>query len=464
MSLKMTEKHRILVVDDEPDIRQLVSEILEDEGYQVVVAETAEEAREQVRVNRPELILLDIWMPGEDGISLLKSWYESGVLRCPVIMMSGHGTIETAVEATRLGAYDFIEKPLTMAKLLLSVEHGLRSSLLEQENRGLKRQVLAPSEPIGSSSTMRELRLQAERIAQYKDVVVILYVESGVGKEVFSRYIHSKSERANSSFVKAIVSAHNQENFLSMLFGAEQDGQITPGLMDEAQGGTLYLCDIPALDEASQEALLLTLRDKQYTRIGGRSKIDFSATLIVSAQHDLRDDVEAGVFSEELFFRVNVVPLLIPPLREHPEDVTELLNFYVDRLIALDGLPYRHFSVAAQNYLRNYRWLGNIRELRNLVQRLLILGTETEINQEEVEEVLGRSIPIFSQGIEQLPISLFELPLRQAREQFEHDYLSYQLEQCSGNVSQLAERVQMERTHLYRKMRSLNIDPKQFGK
>lgn len=464
MSLKMTEKHRILVVDDEPDIRQLVSEILEDEGYQVVVAETAEEAREQVRVNRPELILLDIWMPGEDGISLLKSWYESGVLRCPVIMMSGHGTIETAVEATRLGAYDFIEKPLTMAKLLLSVEHGLRSSLLEQENRGLKRQVLAPSEPIGSSSTMRELRLQAERIAQYKDVVVILYGESGVGKEVFSRYIHSKSERANSSFVKAIVSAHNQENFLSMLFGTEQDGQITPGLMDEAQGGTLYLCDIPALDEASQEALLLTLRDKQYTRIGGRSKIDFSATLIVSAQHDLRDDVEAGVFSEELFFRVNVVPLLIPPLREHPEDVTELLNFYVDRLIALDGLPYRHFSVAAQNYLRNYRWLGNIRELRNLVQRLLILGTDTEINQEEVEEVLGRSIPIFSQGIEQLPISLFELPLRQAREQFEHDYLSYQLEQCSGNVSQLAERVQMERTHLYRKMRSLNIDPKQFGK
>lgn len=464
MSLKMTEKHRILVVDDEPDIRQLVSEILEDEGYQVVVAETAEEAREQVRVNRPELILLDIWMPGEDGISLLKSWYESGVLRCPVIMMSGHGTIETAVEATRLGAYDFIEKPLTMAKLLLSVEHGLRSSLLEQENRGLKRQVLAPSEPIGSSSTMRELRLQAERIAQYKDVVVILYGESGVGKEVFSRYIHSKSERANSSFVKAIVSAHNQENFLSMLFGTEQDGQITSGLMDEAQGGTLYLCDIPALDEASQEALLLTLRDKQYTRIGGRSKIDFSATLIVSAQHDLRDDVEAGVFSEELFFRVNVVPLLIPPLREHPEDVTELLNFYVDRLIALDGLPYRHFSVAAQNYLRNYRWLGNIRELRNLVQRLLILGTDTEINQEEVEEVLGRSIPIFSQGIEQLPISLFELPLRQAREQFEHDYLSYQLEQCSGNVSQLAERVQMERTHLYRKMRSLNIDPKQFGK
>ena len=464
MSLKMTEKHRILVVDDEPDIRQLVSEILQDEGYKVVVAENAEMAREQVRVSRPELILLDIWMPGEDGISLLKSWYESGVLGCPVIMMSGHGTIETAVEATRLGAYDFIEKPLSMAKLLLSVEHGLRASQLEQENKGLKKQVLAPSEPIGSSIAMRDLRLQSERIAQYTDVVVILYGESGTGKEVFARYIHAKSERSNSQFIKSIVSSHGSDNFLAELFGSEEKGRITPGLFDEAQDGTLYLCDIPALDTASQEALLLALRDKNYTRIGGTNKIDLRVALIVSAQHDLRDDVEAGKFSEELYFRVNVVPLMIPALREHSEDVTELLNFYVDRLIALDGLPYRHFSVAAQNYLRNYRWLGNIRELRNLVQRLLILGTETEITQEEVEDVLGRSIPVFSQGIEQLPVSLFELPLRQAREQFEHDYLSYQLEQCAGNVSQLAERVQMERTHLYRKMRSLNIDPKQFSK
>ena len=464
MSLKMTEKHRILVVDDEPDIRQLVSEILEDEGYHVVVAETAEQAREQVRVSRPELILLDIWMPGEDGISLLKSWYESGVLNSPVIMMSGHGTIETAVEATRLGAYDFIEKPLSMAKLLLSVDHALKSSQLEQENKGLKKQVLAPSEPIGSGQVMRDLRLQSERIAQYTDVVVILYGESGVGKEVFARYIHSKSERANNSFVKAIVSSFTTDSLLEELFGKEDGGKITPGLFDEAQGGTLYLCDAPALDEDAQQALLLVLRDKQYTRIGGQTKIDFQVSVVVSAQHDLRDDVDAGLFSEELYFRINVVPLVIPPLREHPEDVTELLNFYVDRLIALDGLSYRHFSVAAQNYLRNYHWLGNIRELRNLVQRLLILGTDTEITQEEVEEVLGRSIPIFSQGVEQLPVSLFELPLRQAREQFEHDYLSYQLEQCGGNVSQLAERVQMERTHLYRKMRSLNIDPKQFSK
>jgi len=464
MSLKVAEKYRVLVVDDEPDIRQLVGEILEDEGYHVVLAEDAEQAREQVRASRPQLILLDIWMPGEDGISLLKSWYESGLLSCPVIMMSGHGTIETAVEATRLGAYDFIEKPLSMAKLLLSVEHGIRSSQLEQENRGLKKQVLAPAEPIGSSMAVRDLRAQSERIAEHADAAVILYGESGSGKEVFARYIHNKSERANGSFVKSIVSAHLPATFQEMLFGKEEAGLITTGLFDEAQGGTLYLCDIAALGAEVQQSLLLALRDKVYIRIGGTVKIDLRSELIVSAQHDLRDDVDSGRFSDELFFRLNVVPLVIPPLREHPEDVPELLNFYVDRLIALDGLPYRHFSVAAQNYLRNYRWLGNIRELRNLVQRLLILGTDTEITQEEVEEMLGRSIPIFSQGVEQLPVSLFEMPLRQAREQFEHDYLSYQLEQCGGNVSQLAERVQMERTHLYRKMRSLNIDPKQFNK
>ena len=464
MSLKTAEKYRILVVDDEPDIRQLVGEILEDEGYQVVIAENAEQAREQVRVSRPELILLDIWMPGEDGISLLKSWYESGLLSCPVIMMSGHGTIETAVEATRLGAYDFIEKPLSMAKLLLSVEHGIRASQLEQENKGLKKQVLQPTEPVGSSAAIRELRTQSERIAQHADAVVMLYGESGSGKEVFARYIHSKSERSNGSFVKAIVSAQSPEAFREQLFGKEESGEITSGLLDESQGGTLYLCDIAALDTEFQQQLLLVLRDKVYTRVGGDTKIDLRSELIVSAQTDLRDDVESGRFSDELFFRLNVVPLVIPPLREHPEDVPELLNFYVDRLIAVDGLAYRHFSVAAQNYLRNYTWLGNIRELRNLVQRLLILGTDTEITQEEVEEMLGRSIPIFSGGVEQLPVSLFELPLRQAREQFEHDYLSYQLEQCGGNVSQLAERVQMERTHLYRKMRSLDIDPKQFNK
>lgn len=452
----------ILVVDDEPDIRQLVSEILEDEGYEVAVAENAEQAKELRRQRRPDLVLLDIWMPGEDGISLLKGWQKSGALCCPVIMMSGHGTIETAVEATRLGAYDFIEKPLSMAKMLLTIENAMHSEKLAQENKGLRDQLSAPDEPVGSSELMKTLREQAQRIAEHNDVVLV-YGESGVGKEVFARYLHAHSKYAERAFVKATVSSFEADKVSRELFGWETDDKVQYGLLDEAQGGALYLSDIAALPEDAQQRLLSALREGYYTRIGGSEHIDLGLMLLVSSQHDLRDDVSAGTFDKDLYTELAIVPLMIPGLREHPEDVPELLNYYVDQLTEHEGLPYRHFSVPAQNFLRNYQWFGNIRELRNLVQRLLIMGTEAEITQEEVEESLGTEIPIFSQAV-QAPDSLFDLPLRQAREQFEHDYLDYQLKQVSGNVSKLAELVKMERTHLYRKMRSLNIDPKKYGK
>ena len=464
----MAEKQTILVVDDEPAIRELVGEILEDEGYQVITADSAEQAREKRRLRRPELVLLDIWMPGDDGISLLKSWKENGGLCCPVIMMSGHGTIETAVEATRLGAYDYIEKPLSMAKMLLTIENALRSGQLEQENKGLKKQLQIPPEPIGSSDKMVHLREQALRVAKHGSVV-LLYGEAGAGKEIFAHYIHTQSERASRPFIKSIVSSYAKDQtetqLATMMFGRVDGDKIEYGLFDEAQGGCLYLVDIDALPMPLQLMLLTVLRDSFYMRVDSFDRIELDMIIIVSAQHDLRDDIEAKHFNEALHNNLNIVPLTIPSLREHTEDVPELLNYYVDQQIIKDGLPYRHFSVAAQNFLRNYRWLGNIRELRNLVQRLLILGTDTEINLDEVEETLGASIPIFEQGIDKtLPGSLYDMPLRQAREQFEHDYLSYQLTQCGGNVSKLAERVQMERTHLYRKMRSLGIDPKKFNK
>lgn len=453
----------ILVVDDEPDIRQLMSEILEDEGYEVAVAENAEEAKELRRKRRPDLVLLDIWMPGEDGISLLKSWHKSGALYCPVIMMSGHGTIETAVEATRLGAYDFIEKPLSMAKMLLTIENALRSEKLLQENKGLRDQLSVPSVPVGSSEIMKNLRQQAQRIARHHKTVLI-YGESGVGKEVFARYIHAQSDGNNRMFVKATVSSMEPEEVLSNLFGKEEGDKVEYGLLDEASGGCLYLSDIAALPADAQTRLLAALREGYYSRVNSKEKIEMDVLLIVSSQHDLRDDVEAGNFNEELYQQLNIVPLMIPGLREHPQDVPELLSYYVDQLTEVDGLPYRHFSVSAQNYLRNHGWLGNIRELRNLVQRLLIMGTEVEISQEEVEEALGAEVPVFSQTVGAVPDSLFELPLRQARDQFEHDYLDYQLKKVEGNVSKLAKVVQMERTHLYRKMRSLDIDPKKYGK
>lgn len=454
----------IMVVDDEPDIRQLVSEILEDEGYKVVTAENAAKARELHRSRKPDLILLDIWMPGQDGISLLKEWRENDTLCCPVIMMSGHGTIETAVEATKLGAHDFIEKPLSMAKMLLTISNALRSSQLEKENRGLRKQMASSLEPVGGSQAMQRLREQARRIAQHASRI-LLYGEPGVGKEMFARYIHSLSTRKERPFVRAALSASRDAHATaSLLFGKEDHGKIQYGLLDEANGGTLFLAEIFELDSDTQTRLLNALKENRFMRLGGSEWVDMDITLMVSSSHDLQDDVKGGKFNEELYYLLNVVPLMIPPLHEHPEDVPELLNHYVDVLTAQDGLPYRHISLAAQNFLRNHSWPGNIRELRNLVQRLLILGTDTEVSLDEAEEAVGTRIPVFTQAIGQIPDSLFDLPLRQAREQFEHDYLIYQLKQADGNVSKLADQVQMERTHLYRKMRSLNVDPKKYGR
>ena len=458
----MTDKY-ILIVDDEPDIRQLVSEILEDEGYEVSTAENAEKAKELRRKRRPDLILLDIWMPGQDGISLLKDWQENGSLNCPVVMMSGHGTIETAVEATRLGAHDFIEKPLSMAKMLLCIENAIRSDKLLQENIELRENTIAAQYPVGSSDSMNALREQATRIAQTNNPVII-YGETGVGKEFFARFIHSKSHNKDQPFIKMSLSSMTEKELSNELFGWENDEDVHYGLLDKAGSGSLYLADISELNDHAQQLLLNALKNGFFTRVNGNEKINLKLKLIVSSQHDLQDDIEAGTFSEELYKELNIIPLMIPSLRDHPEDVPELLSFFVEQQIEREGLPYRHFSVPAQNFLRHHQWLGNIRELSNIVQRLLILGTDSEITQEEVEEAVGSEIPVFSQPLSQTALDLFGLPLRQAREQFEHDYLDYQLKKVEGNVSKLAELVQMERTHLYRKMRSLKIDPKQYGK
>ncbi len=453
----------IMIVDDEPDIRQLVGEILVDEGYKVVAAEDAAKAKELYRQRKPDLVLLDIWMPGQDGISLLKEWCDEKALHCPVIMMSGHGTIETAVEATKLGAYDFIEKPLSMAKMLLTVENALRARLLEQENQGLRRQFMTEQGMVGNSQALQQLRDQASRVAQHEPCV-LLYGEPGSGKESLARFIHSKSARKQRTFTKVVLSLLDSNDMARQLFGYVEKGRVHHGLLDECNGGFLYMAEIFELDEDSQARLLGALKDNYFLRIGGQEKIDFDLKLVVSSTHDLQDDVSAERFSEELYYLLNVVPIQVPALRDHPEDVPELLNYYVNQLTAQDGLPYRHFSLAAQNFLRNQRWPGNVLELRNLVQRLLILGTEVDISLEEAEEAVGAIIPVFSNEIGYMPENLYDLPLRQAREQFEHDYLVYQLKQVEGNVSKLAEKVKMERTHLYRKMRSLNVDPKKYGR
>ena len=446
----------ILVVDDEPEIRNLVKEILEDENYEVAMAADGQSARKALRDRRPELILLDIWMPDVDGITLLKEWGEEEGLPCPVIMMSGHGTVETAVEATRLGAYDFLEKPLSLAKLLLTVERSLEAEQLKQENVGLKRHTHAIHEPTGKSPVMQRLREQVKRIAQH-DTWVLVTGEPGSGRETLARYLHAQSVRRERPFVEVNVSAIVKANAAQELFGHETSGRIHYGRLEQAVGGTLFLDEVADMDMEAQAQLVGALDTGSFLRVGGVDPVSIDVRIIAATKHNLEEAVQAGNFREDLFYHLNVVPLHVPPLREHAEDVPELLNFYVDWFVTHEKLPYRHFSVGAQNRLRNHPWHGNVRELKNLVQRLLILEAGPEIAQEEVEAALGSpDVRASAGGLESL-IS-FDQPLRQAREAFEKVYLDYQLRQHEGNISRMAKVVGMERTHLYRKLKSLDIE------
>ena len=451
----MTGQH-ILVVDDEPDIRSLVHDILEDEGYSVAIAEGGEAARKARRVRRPDLILLDIWMDDVDGITLLREWSESGDLPCPVVMMSGHGTVETAVEATRLGAYDFIEKPISLAKLLLTVERAFESDRLQRENVNLRERAQPIIEPVGKSPLMSKMREQARRIAQHNSWVLI-YGEAGAGKDTFARYIHEQSARRKGPYVEIAVGSMSGENSATELFGQEEGETIHYGRLEQANGGTLCIGDIADMDMQTQTRLLSVFQKNSFTRLGGSEDVEVDLRIIATTQSNLEEEVAAGRFRDDLFYHLNVVPLQVPALREHADDVHELLNYYIDYLVTHEHLSYRHFSVAAQNRLRSYEWPGNIRELRNLVQRLLILGSGEEIEAAEVEKaVSAQHLATVQQG----PAMPYDLPLREAREVFEKNYLVYQLEQAGGSVGKLAKRVGMERTHLYRKLRALGIENK----
>ena len=443
----------ILVVDDEPDIRHLVQEILQDEGYKVDVAEDGASAREAYQQHQPDLILLDIWMPDVDGITLLKEWTDNGNFKIPVIMMSGHGTVETAVEATRLGAYDFIEKPLSLAKLLLTVEQALSFESKEHPPTDLPAHNHFIYEPIGHSPVMQRLREQIKRIAEH-DSWVLLSGEAGSGIKVAAHYLHANSHHRDNQFVEVNLSTLSYEKTPEEFLGTSSE----QGLLDKAQGGTLFLRNIDAADEVTQNFLLGLLQRNSYQHIGDSSTIPFQARIISSSYHDLERLVEANKFRKDLFYFINVVPLHIPALRQHREDIPDLLKFYTNIFVEQDKLPYRHFSLAAQNRLRNYEWMGNILELTNLVQHLLITAAENEITLEEVEAAIDQKEKI--SGTEEGISVTYDLPLRDAREHFERDYLIHHLIKAGGSVGKVAKSTGMERTHLYRKLRALNIDPK----
>jgi len=445
---------RILVVDDEPDIRRLVCEILEDEGYQVATAENAGAARELKKSQAPDLILLDIWMPDTDGITLLKEWVVEEAMLCPVVMMSGHGSVEAAVEATRLGAYDFLEKPLSLAKLLLIVERALEAGSLQIENAGLKQQLVADIEPVGRSATVARIKDQLKRLAQH-DARVLFVGEAGVGKEMYARYLHNNSAHRDGPFVDVAVGSISPENSAVEFFGKEDAGKVYPGLLERAHKGTLFLGEIGGMDKETQLRLLGALESSSFLRVGGSEAVRVDVRVVASTRIALDEEVKVGRFRQDLYYLLNEVSLDIQALREHSEDVPALLSFYVDYFVTQDRLPFRKFSMAAQNFLRNYSWRGNVRELKNLVQRLMILGAGEDIELDEVKAALGSEIgdTLHSHSVPEF----YNLPLKEARDHFEKAYLEYHFERTGGSVAKLSAAVGMERTHLYRKLHSLNI-------
>ena len=444
----------ILVVDDEPEIRRLVKEVLEDESYQVITADGADTAQDELEKLHADLVLLDIWMPNTDGMALLQKWADSGGLPCPVVMMSGHGNIETAVEALKLGAYDFIEKPVSMAKLLVTVQRALQTENLRKENLRLKRRTETGTELIAASPAMLQLKEDIERVAP-TDFWVLISGEPGSGKAIAARYLHSHSTRKNGPLVEISLAATPKENMAIQLFGSGEGENISPGSFEQAEGGILLLDEIGDLDLDTQGRLVSALEDNRFIRVGGTTVIEMNVRIVATTQHDLVAEVKAGKFREDLFYRLNVVPLKVPPLRERLEDIEPLCRQYVDWLTEFEHLPRKHFSDHAINALKRYSWPGNVRELKNVIQRLMILCRNVEINAEDVRKAIGYDL-----GTTEELTGNFDQTLRSARDEFERAYILYHLERNNGNVSALADRSGMERTHLYRKLKQLGINPK----
>lgn len=446
----------ILVVDDEPDIRHLVQEILEDEGYVVAVAGNGAEAREAIEDARPRLMLLDIWMPDEDGVTLLKSLKQQNKLSFPVVMMSGHGTVETAVEATRHGAVDFIEKPLSLAKLLLTVEKSLKLEVGQEISKPQEQKNPPELEPlIGKSKYIQEIVAQVEELAKNKRNICI-YGPPACGKQLVAKHIHYSSELSAQPCVLLSCDTLSKTNASRELLGEPQYGGLNSGYLDAAAEGVLILKDAELLPQTAQSILLDALQGN-IMQADSTLKRNYNFRVISTSSTPLSTFVRAGKFLPELYKQLAEVEIECMPLSRRQEDIPVLLDYYVNWFVEKEGLSYRHFSVAAQNRLRNHSWSKNLLELKNLVQRLMILGKEVEIDLAEVESALGTSSEASEEPNPFTQISL-DMPLREARAAFEKIYMLHQLQRVEGNIGELAKRVGMERTHLYRKLRGLEID------
>ncbi|HIE33164.1 MAG TPA: sigma-54-dependent Fis family transcriptional regulator [Thermodesulfobacteriaceae bacterium] len=447
----------ILVVDDEKSILESLRDILEDEGYQVRCAETGEETLRILEENSPDLILLDIWLPGMDGLEVL-SRIKKVYPHLPVIIISGHGTIEMAVKAVKLGAFDFLEKPLSYDRVVVSVENALRFKALEEENIRLRARLKEPG-LTGESPAIREVRTLIARVAP-TDATVLIQGESGVGKEVVARMIHRLSHRDRGPFVEVNCAAIPETLIESELFGHEKGAftgatQARKGKFDQAHGGTLFLDEVGDMSLSAQAKVLRVLQEKRFQRVGGDRLIEVDVRIIAATNKDLKKEIEAGRFREDLYFRLNVVPITIPPLRERPEDIPLLVEEFLDNLSRHSGLGRKTLAPEVLEVLKRYPWPGNVRELKNLIERLVIISPGEEITLND----LPREFLEYAEKVpeEELPPWFVADSFREARELFEREYLRRKLEEFGGNISRMAEAIGLRRSYLYRKLKSLGL-------
>ncbi|WP_435168529.1 sigma-54-dependent transcriptional regulator [Falsirhodobacter sp. 1013] len=445
----------ILIVDDERDIRELIGDILRDEGFAVRLAGNSDDCMAEINAEPPSLMILDIWLKDSrmDGIDILKTVKRNNP-DVPVVIISGHGNIEIAVAAIKQGAYDFIEKPFNIDQLMVVVTRAMETSRLRRENSELRRKDVTSSEMLGNSTAFRTLRQNLDKVTK-SNARVMLAGPAGSGKEMAARYIHSNSARAEAAFVTVSSAGIEPERMEEVLFGRETERGLEKGLLEQAHGGIVYLDEVADMPLGTQSKLLRVLVEQQFTRVGGVEKVRVDLRVISSTSRDLRAEIAAGRFRQELYDRLNVVPIHVPPLSERRDDIPDLARHFIDLLHRAQGLPLRRLSPDAEATLQTMPWPGNVRQLRNVIERVLILGESP--GPIEPAELPGRDgAPAASEGLT-IGGLVATMALREARELFEREYLLAQINRFGGNISRTASFVGMERSALHRKLKSLGV-------